>query len=170
WDFGLGVNLGGVVNGITCFLPQMLAHGRGGQIVTTSSLAACVRMPSNFAIYAAAKAAVLNLSENLRADLAQDNIGVSVLLPGFVRSNIHEAAMNRPAHLRAGSGFSASEASLLERPPGEDWMDPDHVGEMVAEGILADAPYIVTHGVFANQMRARFDALMAAVPPSDFQF
>lgn len=170
WDFGLGVNLGGVVNGIQCFLPQMLAHGRGGHILNTSSLAATVPMPGNFAIYAAAKAAVLNLSENLRGDLAADGIGVSALLPGFVRSNIHEAAKNRPAHLREGSGFAESEAVLLERPPGGDWMDPGRVGEMVAEGILANAPYIVTHGEFRNRMRERFEALMAAVPEAEVQF
>jgi NAD(P)-dependent dehydrogenase (short-subunit alcohol dehydrogenase family) len=170
WDFCLGVNLGGVINGIQCFLPQMLARGRGGQIVNTASLAATVVMPGQYAIYAASKAAVLNLSENLRRDLAGDDIGVSVLLPGFVRSNIHEAARNRPAHLREGSGFAESELTLSQRQHGDDWLAPEAVGEMVAEGILANAAYIVTHGEFRNRMRERFDAMMAAVPEAEFQF
>ena len=170
WDYGLGVNLGGVVNGLQSFLPRMIAHGRGGHLVNVSSLAAAVRMPSNFAIYAAGKAAVLNLSENLREELAGKGIGMSVLCPAFVRSNIHEAALNRPAHLREGSGFRQSEATLLERPPGEDWMDPGIVGEIVAEGILANRLYIVTHGEFRDKMRERIDALLDAVPQAAFQY
>ncbi len=58
YDFGFGVNLGGVINGFTEFMPQMVAHGRGGHIVSTASLAAEVVMPARMAIYAASKAAV----------------------------------------------------------------------------------------------------------------
>ena len=170
WDFGLGVNIGGVINGIQCFLPQMLAHGRGGQIVNTASLAATVLMPGQFIIYSAAKAAVLNLSENLRGDLAPDNIGVSVVLPAFVKSNIHEAAKNRPAHLREGSGFAESEKVLSERELGDEWMEPDQAGEIIARGILANDLYIITHGEFKNRMRERFEEMMKAVPESDFQY
>lgn len=170
WDYGLGVNLGGVVNGLQSFLPRMIAHGRGGHIVNVSSLAAAVRMPANFAIYAAGKAAVLNLSENMREELAGKGIGMSVLCPAFVRSNIHEAALNRPVHLREDSGFTLSEATLLDRPPGDDWMGPESVGEIVAEGILANRLYIVTHGEFRDKMRERNDALMDAVPEAAFQY
>lgn len=170
WDFGLGVNLGGVVNGLQAILPQMIAHGRGGHVVNTASLAATVTMPGHLAIYAASKAAVLNLSENMRADLAAKGIGSSVLCPGFVRSNIHEAARNRPAHLREGSGFGASEQALAQRVVSNDWMDPDDVGEMVADAILADRLYIVTHGQFSGRMRERAEALLAATPVSEMQF
>lgn len=170
WDFGLGVNLGGVVNGLQSFLPRMIAHGRGGHVVNVSSLAAAVRMPANFAIYAAGKAAVLNLSENMRDELADKGIGMSVLCPAFVRSNIHEAALNRPSHLRDGSGFGESEATLLQRPSGNDWMDPECVGDIVAEGILANRLYIVTHGEFRDKMRERNEALMDAVPQAAFQY
>jgi NAD(P)-dependent dehydrogenase (short-subunit alcohol dehydrogenase family) len=170
WDFGLGVNLGGVVNGIQTFLPQMLANGRGGHIVNTASLAATVRMPGQYAIYAAAKAAVLNLSENMQEDFNEVGIGVSVLLPGFVKSNIHEAAQNRPASLRSGSGFAEAEQALSQRQPGDSWMEPDAVGEMVANAILQNQLYIVTHGEFRNRMRERAEALLAAVPPADLQF
>lgn len=170
WDFGMGVNLGGVINGLQSILPQMIAKGRGGHIVNTASLAASVTMPGHLAIYAASKAAVLNLSENLRADLAAKAIGMTVLCPGFVKSNIHEAARNRPAHLREASGFAASEQALSERVAGEDWMNPDEVGEMVAEAILEDRLYVITHGQFANRMRERAEALLAAAPHSALQF
>lgn len=170
WDFGLGVNLGGVINGLQCFLPQMLAHGRGGHIVNTSSLAAVVGMPANFVIYAAGKAAVLKISEDLRGALAGDGIGVTALLPGFVKSNIHEAKLNRPAHLREGSGFTEAEQTLFERSFGDDWMEPEEVGEMVAQGILSNAAHVVTHGHFRDAMEARHQALMAAVPAAPYQF
>ncbi|MBX9884340.1 MAG: SDR family NAD(P)-dependent oxidoreductase [Novosphingobium sp.] len=169
WDFGLGVNLGGVVNGLQSFLPRMIAHGRGGHVVNVSSLAAAVRMPASFAIYAAGKAAVLNLSENLREELAGKGIGMSVVCPAFVRSDIHEAALNRPAHLRVGSGFRQNGATLRERPPGNDRIDPAAVGEIVADGILANRLHIVTHGEFHDKMRARNEALMDAVPQTAFQ-
>lgn len=170
WDFGIGVNLGGVINGIQCFLPQMLSHRRGGHIVNTSSLAAVVNMPGNFAIYAAGKAAVLKLSEDLRSDLAADGIGVTALLPGFVKTNIHEAARNRPAHLREGSGFAEAEQVLIERQPGDEWMAPEQVGEMVAEGILANRPHVVTHGEFRHAMESRNRTLLSAVPEAAIQF
>ena len=165
WDFGLGVNLGGVINGIQTFVPRMLARGKGGHIVNTASLAATIVMPSQYGIYTTTKAAVIALSESLRLDLAPDGIGVSVLCPGFVKSNIHEANLNRPAHLRAESGFGASEQALSERVPGDDWMAPEDVGEMVATAIAEDQPYIVTHGQFRAQMQARFDGIMGATPP-----
>ncbi len=170
WDFGLGVNLGGVVNGLQCFLPQMIGHGRGGHVVNTSSLAAAVMMPEQFVIYSAGKAAVLNMSENMREALAGKGIGISVLVPAFTKSNIHEAAQNRPAHLREGSGFTESEKALSEREIGDEWMEPDEVGEMVANGILNNDLYIITHGQFKNRMRERAEAMLAATPDSDFQF
>ena len=170
WDFGLGVNVGGVVNGIQSFLPQMIAHGRGGHIVNTASLAACIVMPEAYVIYAAGKAAVLNLSENMRVTLADKGIGMSVLCPGFVKSNIHEAAQNRPAHLREGSGWAASEQTLSERQHGDNWLEPEVVGDMVADAILANELYVITHGEFTDRMNARHAAIMARTPHADAQY
>jgi NAD(P)-dependent dehydrogenase (short-subunit alcohol dehydrogenase family) len=69
WDFGLAVNLGGVINGLQTFLPRIRAHGEGGHIVNTASLAALVPMPAQFVIYVAAKAAVVTISETIRTEL-----------------------------------------------------------------------------------------------------
>lgn len=164
YDFGFGVNVGGVINGFTEFLPQMIAHERGGHIVSTASLAAEVVMPSNMAIYAASKAAVCHFCEAAKAELAQHGIGVSILLPGPVKSNIHETIENRPAHLREGSGFTASEEKLSRRIVGDDWMDPEEAGKLVADGILNNTTYIVTHGMFKDAMRARANAVLDATP------
>ncbi len=164
YDFGFGVNVGGVINGFVSFLPQMIAHGRGGHIVSTASLAAEVVMPPHLAIYGASKAAVCHYCESVKAELAEQDIGVSILLPGPVKSNIHETQSNRPAHLLEGSGFKDSEAKLSRRIVGANWMEPEEAGELVAEGILRNQTYVVTHGFYKDAMRARAEAVLAATP------
>jgi NAD(P)-dependent dehydrogenase (short-subunit alcohol dehydrogenase family) len=164
YDFGLGVNLGGVINGYVEFLPQMIAHQRGGHVVSTASLAAEVVMPEHMAIYGASKAAVCHYCEAVAPKLLEHGIGTSILLPGPVASNIHEARENRPAHLRARSGYSASEEKLSRRIVGEDWMQPAEVGELVAEGIMGNRLYLVTHGLYRPAIEARAAAVLAAVP------
>lgn len=164
YDFGFGVNIGGVINGFVNFMPQMIAHGRGGHIVSTASLAAEVVMPAHLAIYAASKAAVCHYCEAVKGELDGHGIGVSILLPGPIKSNIHQANQNRPDHLRSGSGFVESEQKLAERQIGDTWMEPEEVGEMVAAGILTNATYIVTHGIFKDFQRARAQAVLDATP------
>jgi NAD(P)-dependent dehydrogenase (short-subunit alcohol dehydrogenase family) len=164
YDFGFGVNVGGVINGFVEFLPQMIAHGRGGHIVSTASLAAEVVMPEWLAIYGASKAAVCHYCEAVKPALAEKGIGVSILLPGPVKSNIHETQANRPKELLEGSGYKASEARLSRRIVGDNWMEPEQAGELVAEGILANQTYIVTHGFYKDAMRARAEAVLGATP------
>ncbi|WP_164549797.1 SDR family NAD(P)-dependent oxidoreductase [Altericroceibacterium xinjiangense] len=164
YDFGFGVNVGGVINGFTEFLPQMVAHKRGGHIVSTASLAAEVVMPAQMAIYASSKAAVCHFCEAVKPELAEHGIGVSILLPGPVKSNIHETQSNRPKHLLEGSGFKASEEKLSRRIVGDNWMEPEHVGNLVADGILNDTTYVITHGFYKDGMRARAEAVLAATP------
>jgi NAD(P)-dependent dehydrogenase (short-subunit alcohol dehydrogenase family) len=164
YDFGFGVNVGGVVNGFVEFLPQMIAHGRGGHVVSTASLAAEVVMPEHLAIYAASKAAVCHYCEAAKPALMEKGIGVSILLPGPVKSNIHETQQNRPKDLLETSGFKASEARLQRRIVGDNWMEPEAVGALVADGILANRTYIVTHGFYKDAMRARAEAVLAATP------
>jgi NAD(P)-dependent dehydrogenase (short-subunit alcohol dehydrogenase family) len=164
YDFGFGVNVGGVINGITEFLPQMVAHGRGGHVVSTASLAAEVVMPANMAIYAASKAAVCHFCEAIKPELARHGIGCSILLPGPVKSRIHETIDNRPEHLREGSGFRSAETQLSRRIVGDNWMEPEEAGNLVADGILNDTTYIVTHGFYKDAMRARCHAVLDATP------
>ncbi len=164
WDFGLGVNLGGVVNGLQTFLPRIRSHGEGGYVVNTASLAALVVMPAHFTIYAASKAAVIALSESIRTELIQENIGVSVLCPGPVKSNIHEAARNRPERFRGGSGFFASEEQLGKRRVSALWMEPEEAGRRVLDAMRRNELYIITHGEWREAARQRFDAMLAAMP------
>ncbi len=164
WDFGLGVNLGGVVNGIQTFVPRIRAHGEGGHVVNTASLAGLVYMPSFMAIYATSKAAVIALSECIRDDLAPDRIGVSVLCPGPIRTNIHESGQNRPSRFKGSSGFAEAEAQLAKRQPSPLWMDPKVVGERVLRGIENDELYIITHGEWRDAFTQRMNAILEAMP------
>lgn len=163
WDFGLAVNLGGVINGIQTFLPRIRAHGEGGHIINTSSLQALVPMPAMFIVYQATKSAVLAISECLRGELQSENIGVSVLLPGPVKTNIHEVDKARSAKFSAGEAFRTAEA--LAQPlalPGIKTAEA--VGEMVLNAIRNNELYIVTHGEWRAAADSLHAARMAAMP------
>ena len=99
WDWVLGVNLGGVVNGVVTFVPRIKAHGEGGHVVNTASMAAFVAGPGA-GIYTTAKFAVHGLSDALRWSLLPHGIGVSMVCPGLVRSKIYESDLIRPASCR----------------------------------------------------------------------
>jgi len=163
WDWAMGVNFGGVINGLVTILPRMRAHGEGGQIVTTSSQSALI--PISFsATYTAAKAAVLGLSEAIRGELAAENIGVSAFMPGPVQSNIAMSGELRPDQYKQDSGYAEREAQLEKRPVSPLWMSADEVGERVLAGIRNNDLYILTHPEFAKGMRTRFDAILASMP------
>jgi len=163
WDFGLAVNLGGVINGLQTFLPRMRARARGGHVVNTASLAALVPMPATFVVYVAAKAAVISISETIRAALDNDNIGVSVLCPGPVRTNIHEVAKNRPPRFEAGAAFGAAEREAVP-VPFPSMMEPLDVGKRVLHAVQNNELYIITHGEWRPAAEARHAALIAAMP------
>lgn len=164
WDFGVGVNLGGVINGVQTFVPRISKHGEGGHVVNTASLAGFVHMPAFMCIYAATKAAVIALSEAIQDELATQNIGISVLCPGPIKSNIHEAAKNRPERFRKNSGFGESEARLGRRKVSPLWMEPETVGKMVLRAIQNNELYIITHGEWRDAVKQRVESVLAAMP------
>ena len=162
WDWGLGVLVGGVVNGIQTVLPRMRAHGEGGHVVNTSSMAGVLPIPGA-AIYITAKAAVIGLSEALRSELAGEGIGVSAFCPGPVQTNIREGGRIRPERY-ADSGYTDLERDLEERPNSPLWMDPIECGERVLAGIRNDDLYIFTHREFREGAEERFRAMVASFP------
>ena len=164
WDWGLGVNIGGVVNGIRTLLPRMVAHGQGGHVVNTASMAAVTRARQNFGIYAATKAAILALSESLQAELAETGIGVSVLCPGPYKTNIREAKLNRPEKFAGETGFGASLEKLSKREDASNWTDPLDAGERVLNAIREDQLYILTHGEFKPFAEAHYKGILDAFP------
>ena len=153
WDRALRVNLGGVVNGTKIIAPLILGHGEGGHIVNTSSMAGVVPLPlPGLGAYQTAKFAVRGFTESLRMSLAPHGIGVSCLFPGGTRTRIIEANAPDEAARAAAKDMTAS------------WMDPVELGAYVVEGIRNNAPYILTHIEFRDEVRELYQMLDAAFP------
>ncbi|BBC72549.1 short-chain dehydrogenase [Altererythrobacter sp. B11] len=168
WDWAVDVNLNGVFNGIHALLPRIRAHGEGGHIVNTASMAGVLQY-SQAGLYVATKFAVVGLSEALRAELAPEGIGVSAFCPGGVRSNIREYEKTRPARFAAEGAeakgppprFNLSEADR-ERL-GRLTATPEEAGEMVLQGIRDNALYIFTAPEFRPGIVDRFQAMLRAL-------
>lgn len=162
WDWTIGVNLMSVIWGIEIFGPLIEKHGEGGQIVSTASIAGLIAAvnPS----YNVTKYGVVALSEGLRPTLAERGIGVSVLCPGFIRTQIMDSRRNLPA--RFGNieemNEGANEIVAAAREAIEHGIDPRYVGELVREGIEGDWPYIVTDTEFEPIIAERFANITAA--------
>jgi NAD(P)-dependent dehydrogenase (short-subunit alcohol dehydrogenase family) len=164
WDWVLGVNLGGVVNGIVTFLPRMLASGLEGHIVNVSSMGGVAALGS-VGLYTTSKFAVVGLTEALRTDLAGRPIGVSVYCPGPVKSNIGASGEGRPQHL-ADSGYASADKVQGAPPPAmlANAMDGLVAARYVLAGIRANRLYIFSHPEFREVLAARSAALQAALP------
>jgi NAD(P)-dependent dehydrogenase (short-subunit alcohol dehydrogenase family) len=165
WDWIMSVNLWGVINGVQTFLPRILAHGEGGHIVTTSSMSGFLPTPGA-GLYITTKFAVVGLSEALRSELAADNIGVSVLCPGPVQTNIAESNLTRPANL-SNTGYAETDKMRQTHSVSPVYMDPIEVGDKVLKGILRNDLFIFTHPEFRDGVKSRFDAVMASFPDEE---
>jgi len=169
WDWGMGVNVNGVFNGIRCFVPRIKAQGEGGQIVATSSLAGLIAHGAA-GVYTASKFAVVGMMEALRNELAGSNIGVSVFCPGLVNTNIGSSNRNRPSTM-ADSGFKPDPQTMARMgkamremrgpPPG---MDALEAGQRVLRGVRNNDLYVLTTPEFEAEFRARGDAILASLP------
>jgi NAD(P)-dependent dehydrogenase (short-subunit alcohol dehydrogenase family) len=168
WDWVLKVNLGGVINGIVTFLPHMKAHGEGGHILNTASIHSFVALPAWGGIYTTTKFAVRGMSESLRLALAPFNIGVSLLCPGLVRTNIGDSMKLRAApHSPQSSPAQPPHITAQITPPqAGSGMDPSDVAERALEGIRRNDFYILTHPENKEELRDNFDEVLAAFPES----
>ena len=168
WDWGLGVNLGGVINGVTVMLPRMRAHGEGAHLCATCSSSGLVA-GGGIGVYITSKFALMGLMESLREELAGTNIGVSVFCPGFVKSNLVESEKMRPAELvnviakPSTNAPSAAEEAMMRKFMAVA-MDPLEAGEHLLEGIRRNDLYIFTHQEFEQATRERMEALLASFP------
>jgi NAD(P)-dependent dehydrogenase (short-subunit alcohol dehydrogenase family) len=164
WDWLLGVNLHGVINGCQTFVPRIKARGQGGHVVNTASMAAFLAGP-NAGIYTATKFAVRGLTESLRWSLANHGIGVSCLCPGLVKSAIYESDLVRPDSLKGEA--TAADAEFMERLAGlhQVGMEPEEVADAVVAAIRANHLYIFPHAEFREEMQALFGEILDAFPP-----
>jgi NAD(P)-dependent dehydrogenase (short-subunit alcohol dehydrogenase family) len=168
WDWQMSVNLGGMINGIQTFVTRMIRHGLGAHIVNTASMAGFLPLPG-CAIYCTTKFAVRGLSECLQLDLAPVGIGVSVLCPGAVNTNIHEAVLTRPKHL-SNTGYYGADPAVMKSlkeviAPG---YDPVELGEIVVRAVQANQLYVIPYAEFREPMQQRLDLALAVIPdPKD---
>jgi len=145
WDWVMGVNLNGVINGVQTFVNRMVEHAEGGHFVNTASMDGQMPIPSG-SIYTTSKYAVVGMSEVMRGDLARYNIGVSVLCPGGVTTNVANSGRNRPADLqRERDTAKLRGMGGLQEAVMEDMLDASVIGDMVVAAILADDAYIFSH-------------------------
>ena len=162
WDWVMGVNLGGTINGIVTVLPRILSHGEGGHIVCTASMSALVPVGGT-AIYSSTKAAVTSIMECMRPELEGRGVICSAFCPGAVQSNIAQAGETRPAGL-AETGYA--EADKRRQDGGQFfhlYQTKEEVGQRVLQGILQDELYILTHSEFLDGVRERGEATTLAV-------
>jgi NAD(P)-dependent dehydrogenase (short-subunit alcohol dehydrogenase family) len=166
WRWVLDVNLMGVLHGVRTFLPHIRAHGEGGHIVNTASMAG-MNSGLGFSPYVASKFAVVGMSEGLATRLKPFGIGVTVLCPGFVRTRIGESGRNRPERYGATqTPDPASPAGLLLAQIAERLqfgLNPSDVAARVLAAIREDALYVFTDPEMRAELEDRFAAIMAAM-------
>lgn len=149
FDRMIAINLTGVFNGVAAFAAEMRGRGRG-HIVNTPSTAGLTFSPLGAGAYTVAKHGVVALSETLRAEMAPHGVGVSVLCPGLVATHL-------PRSTHRLTGVGDPDASM---PDGA--IDPAVVGELVADAIGEDLPYILTHPEYWPAIERRQKAIEAA--------
>jgi NAD(P)-dependent dehydrogenase (short-subunit alcohol dehydrogenase family) len=175
FEWVLGVNLWGVIHGIRAFLPHLRAAGEG-HIVNTASVSGLYHHP-RMGPYNASKAAVIALSETLKFELDAERspIGVSVLCPSWVRTNISTAVRNLPERLHyeltpEQAAEMAEYKARRKRQLTEEAIDADDVAAQVGDAIVANRFYVITHPESVQNMRDRFTRILeAANPEAPFQ-
>jgi NAD(P)-dependent dehydrogenase (short-subunit alcohol dehydrogenase family) len=169
WDWYIGINLYGVINGLQTFLPRMLDSGLGGHIVNTSSGAGLVA--GTGVLYTTSKFAVVGLSEDLRVtpELAAAGIGVSVLCPARVATDIVQRS--RDASPKAGPQLPEEAQKMMheklvqaDRELHQYGVSINDVGEMVLKAVRENALYIHTDRTMEELIKTRTQALLEALP------
>ncbi len=165
WDWVLGVNLHGVINGVQTFAPRMKQRAldgtvKGGHITNTASMASFIAGGSP-GIYNTAKFAVRGLTYSLRHSMYQYGIGVSAVHPGLVKSYIYASDDVRPDGLKGQ--MKPVDTAMVERLEGvhEFGMEPDVIGERILEGVRENRANIFTHPDHREEVAELFDEILA---------
>jgi|SRR5882672_326845 len=162
WESIMAVNFRAVTDALEIVLPRMKAHGEGGHILNTGSMASFIAVP-HAAPYTAAKFALRGLTEALYWNLLPDGIGVSLLCPGLVRTNIVETMLARSRGREHGD-HRLEERTKRLRELNEAGMDPMEVGAKAVRGIESNALYILTHPEFRDDLEEVHRAIVNSLP------
>lgn len=167
WNWVLGVNLFGVVNGIRSFVPLLIEQGEG-HVVNTASVAG-LTSPPFMGVYNVTKHAVVTLSETLFADLnlsGVTGVGVSVLCPGWVRTRIHEADRNRPTNTDRGGAIADEGMREVVGRLIAAGLDPDDVAAMVLDAVRSRRFYVLTHPDWNSMITDRVQHIVNGEDPA----
>ena len=167
YDWIMGVNFGGVVNGLVSFLPRIKASTGRRHVVNIASMAAFLPGPQA-GIYTASKFAVRGLTESLRYNLAPHGIGCSICCPALTRTNAWTSALKRPESF-GQSGFPDVPKEQLEQfgTAFEEGMDPYEVGTKILAGMTEQKGLILTHPEHGPDFEEIHAAVMAALPKEE---
>jgi short-subunit dehydrogenase len=157
----MGVNLNGVVNGISSFLPRMMVQGTPARIINTGSIAGFLPSPTT-SIYSASKRAVISLSETLQfeLELACSKVGISVICPGAVATQIADADRNRPVEERpAEDATKKAMKDQLRQGIAASGMDPLELADIVFDAIASDKFWIFPHPGYLPRIREEAEAI-----------
>jgi NAD(P)-dependent dehydrogenase (short-subunit alcohol dehydrogenase family) len=165
WDWAMGVNLQGVINGVMTFAPRMKARAlsgevKGGHITNTASMASFIASGTP-GIYNTTKFAVRGLSYSLRHSMYQYGIGVSVVHPGLVKSYIYASDDVRPEGFKGQ--MKPVDRAAVERLAGvhEFGMEPDTIGARLLDGFRENRANIFTHPDHKDELRELFDEILS---------
>jgi NAD(P)-dependent dehydrogenase (short-subunit alcohol dehydrogenase family) len=159
WRWVVGVNVMGAVHGIRSFVPLIRQHGEGGHVVNTASISGFfVRQGADQGAYSMSKYAVVALSEALEQELAGSGIGVSVLCPGTVNTNLFASAALRPEQFGGPYTRDAQEQRTLSAG-----LPPEQVGRRVLQAMRGGDFYVITHATEREAIRARHRRIEAAL-------
>lgn len=166
WKWIVDINLLGVVYGVEVFTPLIQSHGEGGHFINTASMAGHVA-PGGMGPYNATKYAVVGYSEGLKAELMPHKIGVSVLCPGWVNTNIHTTGFGAPSSDVTAEQAKDDPQFQMMNEVIRGGLDPNAVADWVAECVESDRLYIFTHKTMKigidmkyAQIQADYDAII----------
>ncbi len=161
FEFALGANLWGILNGIRSFVPRMIAQGTEGHIVNTASVAALFGAPFE-APYAVSKFAAFAATESLAHDLAAvgSSLRASVLCPSAIRTNIADSDRLRPERLVTEVTGDQKMATEYLAGVVEGGMDPVELARQVVAAIRAERFLILTHDAYRPALGARVGDLL----------
>ncbi|MCB1474514.1 MAG: SDR family NAD(P)-dependent oxidoreductase [Rhodobiaceae bacterium] len=164
WDDLMAINLNGVFNGCHYFISRLWNQDAPGRIVNTASIAGFFATPK-MAAYSASKYAVVALSEAIRFEQAGGNLGVSILCPGFVNTNIAANSLKKAGIEPPTQAAGEERANMRSRLA--DSMSPDEVGNLVAEAITGEKDYIFPHPEYAEVVDARMRIINEALSQAE---
>ncbi len=159
WEWVLGVNLWGVIYGLNTFLPFM-EDNNNGHIIVTSSIAGHLSYP-NMGVYNASKHAVLSIAETLCYELQEkrSDVGVSVLCPGLVKTNILDSERNRPEILTSNVSLNEPDDQNTRKEAVREIynlaLDPYSVADLVFKAVESKQFYIFTENTFQDAIKSR---------------